>query len=456
MDTQLATTEPRTVVLARREVERFEPNEEQRRMIRATYANGASDQEFQVLMEIARARNLNPLLRQIHFVKRWTPNGDVWAPQVSIDGLRAIAERTGLYAGQDKPVFIENTDGTLQCCEVAVWRKDWTRPVYGVAYWAEYVQTTRDRATGKERPAAMWAKMPHVMLAKVAESIALRKAFPEDAGGLYTDDEMGQADNGRPEHEEESRVSRPKARPSLPPSNAPGETVPQDPARGREAPHQPTAGRTLRAVEAKAEEAAPSKAGGSTPPTLADYTAQLGRCAVLDDVANLWRASRHDLAVADREPAWSAALVRLAAVMRADNVKGMGALLKKRIADLDGQEPDPNGPKGAPSRDPAPPSDAHGSGESAANDAAAPQAWTPVVTHDGVTIDDQAGAVAHIAGLNEFALRGSFARHWDHAAWCDLVVKAYARLRRIDLGTARYQLVSQLPAEKRAPRKQAA
>jgi phage recombination protein Bet len=170
-------------------------SDEQRQLIRDTFANGCSDAEFAVLMEVARARRLNPLFRQIHFVQRWDSEKHrmVWATQVSIDGLRAIAQRTGLYQGQDEPEFVENADGTLKLCKVRAWRRDWPRPAVGVAYWAEYVQTTRDKQTGKTRPTAMWSRMPHVMLAKVAEAIALRKAFPEDMAGLYTNDEMAQA-----------------------------------------------------------------------------------------------------------------------------------------------------------------------------------------------------------------------------------------------------------------------
>ena len=85
----------------------------QRQIIRDSFANGASDTEFALLLEVARARRLNPLMRQIHFVKRWdTGKGrEVWSWQVSIDGLRAVAERTGLYAGQDEPEFVDGPDG---------------------------------------------------------------------------------------------------------------------------------------------------------------------------------------------------------------------------------------------------------------------------------------------------------------------------------------------------------
>jgi phage recombination protein Bet len=166
-------------------------------MIRDTYANGASEKEFQVLLEVAKVRRLNPLLKQVHFVKRKNKQlgRDVWSVQVSIDGLRAIAERTGKYDGQDEPEYERNAEGFIIACRVRVYRKDWARPAVGVAHWDEYVQTTA--YDGKTTPTKFWADMPHVMIAKCAEAIAMRKAFPEDMGGLYVDEEMQQADNGR-------------------------------------------------------------------------------------------------------------------------------------------------------------------------------------------------------------------------------------------------------------------
>jgi len=177
-------------VLVRHPLPALKFSAEQRKMIRDSFANGASDAEFEVLMAVASARGLNPLLKQIYFVKRYDSQKrcDVWSTQVSIDGLRVIADRTGLYAGQDEPEWVEE-NGAIRLCKVRVYRKDWTRPAVGVAYWSEYVQLTKEN-----RPTHMWATKAHLMIAKCAEGLALRKAFPEQLSGLYAPEEFGRTD----------------------------------------------------------------------------------------------------------------------------------------------------------------------------------------------------------------------------------------------------------------------
>jgi phage recombination protein Bet len=165
-------------------------------LVKSTVAVGATDMELALFLQTAKHRGLDVFARQLHFVKRkqrrQDPTTGVWGEvmvgtmQTGIDGFRLIADRTGKYDGQDEPEYEYEPDGkTLRRASVRIFRKDIPRPFVGTAYWREYADFDNDG-----RPRAMWKRMPHVMLAKCAEALALRKAFPENLSGLYTDDEM--------------------------------------------------------------------------------------------------------------------------------------------------------------------------------------------------------------------------------------------------------------------------
>jgi len=140
------------------------------------------------------SRKLDPLARQIYAIKY----GGQMVIQVGIDGFRSLAQRSGTYAGQVGPWWC-GEDGNWKemwhgktppiAAKVGVLAKGFQEPVYGIAHFDEYVKKTRDG-----RPANLWASMPANMLAKCAEALALRKAFPEDVGGIYTHEEMQQAE----------------------------------------------------------------------------------------------------------------------------------------------------------------------------------------------------------------------------------------------------------------------
>lgn len=155
--------------------------------LKNTIAKECDLPQLRVFIGAAKRLGLDPLARQIVPIVQ----GGRMTPQVTIDGFRLIAERTGKYAGQLGPFWCDasgewrevwTSDTAPAACKVGVIRRDFEQPMWGVA---------RTKAYAK---GGQWATMPDVMIAKVAESLALRKAFPQELAGAYTEDEMAQAE----------------------------------------------------------------------------------------------------------------------------------------------------------------------------------------------------------------------------------------------------------------------
>ena len=160
---------------------------------------------------------LDPIAKQIYCLPRKTKAGLKWTIQVSIDGARALAQRSREYEGQTTPeftadgqtwttVWLGGPNNPPAAARVGVHRRGFKEPLYVVALWEAYVQTDYNGG-----PTEMWRKMGPLMLAKCAEMLALRKAFPQDLSGLYVEEELMQADNAPAAQELEGGSSAPAA-----------------------------------------------------------------------------------------------------------------------------------------------------------------------------------------------------------------------------------------------------
>jgi phage recombination protein Bet len=194
-------------------------------LIKRTIARGASDDELALFIEQCRRTGLDPFARQIYSVRRKQWNSqtrsfeEAQVIQVSIDGFRLIADRTRKYSGQAGPwwcgpdsewkeVWLD--DQPPAAARVGVLRHDFQQPLYAIALYKSYVQTN-----SYGEPISRWKTDPAGMLAKCAEALALRRAFPQELSGLYTTEEMGQIDNPTTEtselpHAEKSEMPAPR------------------------------------------------------------------------------------------------------------------------------------------------------------------------------------------------------------------------------------------------------
>lgn len=164
-------------------------------LLKDTICKGGTDNEFQLFLHVCKRTGLDPFAKQIFPVSRWDEGlrRKVMTIQIGIDGYRLIAERSGNYSPGRAPVYKYDKEGKLVSSTAFVKKRtsdgSW-HEIEAQAFYKEYCAIKKDGF-----PTHMWETKPHVMLSKCAESNALRRSFPAELSGTYTQEEMQQAEN---------------------------------------------------------------------------------------------------------------------------------------------------------------------------------------------------------------------------------------------------------------------
>lgn len=186
-------------------------------LLKEMICRGATDAELELFIVNCNRTGLDPFQKQCWAVKRWDSalGKEVMSFQTGVDGFRVIANRSDLYAGQLGPFWC-GEDGVWQdvwlkstppvASKVGVLRADFKEPLWAVAKFHSYAAKKKD---GSLTP--FWLKMPDLMIAKVAECLALRKAFPQDLSSIYAPEEMQQANEKQITAAVENEIEAPPA-----------------------------------------------------------------------------------------------------------------------------------------------------------------------------------------------------------------------------------------------------
>ena len=179
-------------------------------LIRDQLAPGASDDELTYFGAVADRLELDPFAGHIVLIGRFDGKAEreIYRPQITVAGRRTIASRTGELVGIEGPVWcgprndagelvwseVWDGEGFPYCARALVYRRGWHHAANGTAKWSEFAQYGKPDNQGERRPLKTWAQMPSHMLGKVAESLALRRAFPEISAvvaGLAGEEDVG-------------------------------------------------------------------------------------------------------------------------------------------------------------------------------------------------------------------------------------------------------------------------
>lgn len=172
-------------------------DKEQVALIKRTICVGGTDDELALFIYNCNRTQLDPFARQIYAVRRYNAlaGREVMTTQISIDGQRIVAKRSGMYRGQTKTEWCDESGKWMDvwlkktspaAARIGVHHAQFAETLYAVARFDAYAQRKKDGTLMH-----MWAEKGDIMIGKCAEALALRKAFPQELSGMYTSEEMG-------------------------------------------------------------------------------------------------------------------------------------------------------------------------------------------------------------------------------------------------------------------------
>jgi phage recombination protein Bet len=188
---------------------RFAFDNEQLALMKRTVARGAGDSEFLLFLELVGRYKLDPFAGQVYLAKMPGRDGEppTFKTIIARDGLLVIANRYEAFGGMEGDVIYasdiiartpEGFEHTYAAVEaekrmkqdiIGAWCRvfrEGRRPTFFLAKFSSY-----------RRGVKSWTQYPDAMILKVAESMALRKAFsitgliPEDEVGARYDPDLG-------------------------------------------------------------------------------------------------------------------------------------------------------------------------------------------------------------------------------------------------------------------------
>jgi phage recombination protein Bet len=150
-----------------------------------------TDQEVAMFIGMCKANRLNPFNKDAYLIKYGNQPASIITSK-DVFFKRAIENPN--FDGMESGIIVINSKGEMIKREgqiytskeeiigawARVYRKDWEHPIYQEVNMVEYAGRTK---TGELN--SNWKVKPAVMISKVAEATALRKAFTDNLQRMY-------------------------------------------------------------------------------------------------------------------------------------------------------------------------------------------------------------------------------------------------------------------------------